>query len=375
MSAKSWTVMPFLEAASDQSRGHTKVKKSDYRPTGTLAVVDQGQGLIGGFTNDEEATSHVQRPVIIFGDHTRAVKYVDFPFAVGADGVKVLRPQTGVDARYLYHFLRAVEITDGGYSRHFKYLKELEVPVPPLKEQRRIAAVLDAADELRAKRRAALAKLDTLTQAIFINMFGPTGSAGQLMTLGDAIADAEAFTDGDWVESKDQDPTGEVRLTQLADVGVGTWLNKSERYMNRATADRLKCTFLKSGDVLVARMPDPIGRACIFPGDRRPSVTAVDVCIIRIRPENIDARWLVEALNLPRTQSQIERRATGSTRSRVSRTNLATVEVAVPPLDAQREFASRAGQVERGRSVQSGSSERLDELFASLQQRAFRGEL
>jgi type I restriction enzyme, S subunit len=295
-----------------------------------------------------------------------------------------VRPTDASDSRYLLHFFRYCAST-GQFARssrgvgifHLgsKALADWKVPLPPIEEQRRIAAVLDAADELRAKRRNALAKLGTLTRAIFIDMFGPTGLAGELIALGDVLANAEVFTDGDWVESKDQDPTGEVRLTQLADIGVGTWLDRSERYMNRATAERLKCTFLERGDVLVARMPDPIGRACIFPGDRRPSVTAVDVCIIRPGPESVDARWLVEALNLPRTQSEIQRRATGSTRSRISRRNMAKVEVAVPPLEAQREFAARAAEVERARTAQLGSGERLNDLFSSLQQRVFRGEL
>jgi type I restriction enzyme S subunit len=73
------------------------------------------------------------------------------------------------------------------------------------------------------------------------------------------------YADGDWIESKDQDINGEIRLIQLADIGDGVFLDKSDRYINKETAKRLRCTFLKKGDILVARMPDPLGRCCVFP--------------------------------------------------------------------------------------------------------------
>src|SRR4051812_29891436 len=84
--------------------------------------------------------------------------------------------------------------------------------------------------------------------------------------IGDLISRDGLFTDGDWVESKDQDPEGDVRLIQLADVGDGVYLNKSSRFLTSEKARELRCTFLNAGDLLVARMPDPLGRACIFPG-------------------------------------------------------------------------------------------------------------
>ena len=102
-----------------------------------------------------------------------------------------------------------------------------------------------------------------------------------LATINDLIGQGGIFTDGDWVESKDQDPSGDVRLIQLADVGDGVYLDKSSRFLTAKKSCELKCTYLGPGDVLIARMPDPLGRACIFPGDPKTSVTAVDVCIAR----------------------------------------------------------------------------------------------
>jgi type I restriction enzyme, S subunit len=137
------------------------------------------------------------------------------------------------------------------------------------------------------------------------------------------------FLDGDWVESKDQDPAGDVRLIQLADVGDGSYVDRSARFLTSQKARELKCTFLEPGDILIARMPDPIGRACVFPGDERRCVTVVDVCIVR-PSRDVDRRWLVHAINSPTSRRQINRHIKGATRERISRTNLGTIELDVP---------------------------------------------
>jgi type I restriction enzyme S subunit len=151
------------------------------------------------------------------------------------------------------------------------------------------------------------------------------------MQLGKLLASARVFTDGDWVETKDQDPDGDARLTQLADVGVGTWRDRSARYMRSARAREMGCTFLEPSDVLVARMPEPLGRACLFPGDARPCVTAVDVCIIRPDPAVVSAKWLMWVLNAPQVRNQVVALQKGTTRKRISRKNLGTVLLRLPP--------------------------------------------
>ena len=153
--------------------------------------------------------------------------------------------------------------------------------------------------------------------------------------IGDLVAIDGIFTDGDWVESKDQDPRGGVRLIQLADVGDGEYLDKSSRFLTREKSHDLRCTLLNPGDVLIARMPDPLGRACVFPGDAKPSVTVVDVCIVRTGVNGPDHRWLTSFVNSPEFRSNIASLQSGSTRKRISRKNLATITLPLPPLPEQ----------------------------------------
>ena len=159
-------------------------------------------------------------------------------------------------------------------------------------------------------------------------------------TIGELIAGDGIFADGDWVETKDQDPLGDVRLIQLADVGDGVYLNRSSRFLTSEKAAELRCTFLDRDDVLIARMPEPLGRACVFPGDPKRAVTAVDVCIVRSGSRGADNRWLIWTINSPPFRRRIEALQRGTTRKRISRRNLGTICLAVPPLQEQRRIVA-----------------------------------
>lgn len=153
-------------------------------------------------------------------------------------------------------------------------------------------------------------------------------------TLGD-LGQTGLFTDGDWVESKDQDPSGVNRLIQLADLGIGTFKDKSNRWMNDEAFERLNCTTLRTNDILIARMPDPLGRACLFPNLPYRSATVVDVAALRPDAELLNPRWLMWIINTDIVSTQIANFATGTTRQRISRKNLALVRVPLPPFPEQ----------------------------------------
>jgi len=187
------------------------------------------------------------------------------------------------------------------------------------------------------------------------------------------------FADGDWIESKDQDPRGDVRLIQLADVGVGRFVDKSARFLTSQKAEELGCTYLEQGDVLISRMADPIGRACIFPGDKRRCVTVVDVCIVRPEPERADRTWLMGAINSPDFRASIEVAASGTTRSRVSRGNLGVLPLPVPPLNEQRRIVAKLEALQtrsrRAREALDAVPPLLEKLRQSILAAAFRGDL
>ncbi len=184
--------------------------------------------------------------------------------------------------------------------------------------------------------------------------------------IGDVVASDGVFVDGDWVESKDQDPDGDVRLIQLADIGEGQFRNRSNRFLISSKAATLRCTNLVHDDVLVARMPDPLGRACLFPGDERPCVTAVDVCIIRPGTASVDPRWLMWWINAPKFRHEILARQAGTTRKRISRKNLASIEFPVPPLAEQRRIVAAIEEQFSRLAAADGSLKRARRQLATL---------
>ena len=164
-------------------------------------------------------------------------------------------------------------------------------------------------------------------------------------TIDNMILQEGLFKDGDWVETKDQDPNGKVRLTQLADIKKFEFRIKSNRFMNKTTAEKLDCTFLKKNDILVARMPDPLGRSCIFPGSEVSCVTVVDVAIIRTGDNGISPNWLMWIINSPQIHLIIEQNQTGTTRKRISRKNLSKINFLLPPLNEQKRIVSKIEEI------------------------------
>lgn len=147
------------------------------------------------------------------------------------------------------------------------------------------------------------------------------------LTLPEIVGPDGLFVDGDWVESKDQDPNGNVRLIQLADIGDGEYLNKSNRFLTSEKTSELKCTFIQPGDILIARLPDPLGRACVFPGDEKPCIVAVDICIVRPGKKQVDRNWLLRKINSTDFRFEISRYSSGTTRKRISRRNLGKIKL------------------------------------------------
>lgn len=122
-----------------------KTKQKEYETTGQLAIVDQGKKLIGGYTNNLDMLLKCTLPVIVFGDHTCAVKYVNFPFGAGADGIKVLSPKDGVLPKYLFYGTQylTLRFPDKGYARHYQHIEKMDIPLPPLEEQHRIVSRIE----------------------------------------------------------------------------------------------------------------------------------------------------------------------------------------------------------------------------------------
>ncbi|MDV4319046.1 restriction endonuclease subunit S [Acinetobacter baumannii] len=201
-----------------------------------------------------------------------------------------------------------------------------------------------------------------------------------LSTLPESIAIDGLISDGDWIESKDQNPNGSIRLIQLADIGDGDFKNKSKRFMSPDHADALNCTYLESGDVLIARIPDPLGRACLFPDIGQDAVTVVDICLIRTGKKTaIINKLLMYWINSPVIRDLIYANSSGTTRTRITRKKLELFEFPIPPLAEQKVIADKLStllaQVETIKARFSRILETLKNLRQSVLNAAVSGKL
>lgn len=375
----SFPRLPFLEVLKDVSAGNKKTPQGEYLEAGEIPVIDQGQRLIAGYVNDPSQICRAEPPVIVFGDHTRAFKYVDFSFAMGADGTKVLAPKVEADTKYLFHALRSLNIPNAGYSRHFKFLKEAEIPLPPLPEQKRIAEILDAADALRAKRRESLAQLDAFLQSTFVHLFSDCdrppisvgapsfGNSSKFAPLAEVARLATGHTPDKGVPAY---WNGHIPWVSLKDIRIldGQVADNTFYHITDAGLANSSAVRLPAGAVCFSRTAS-IGFVTVMGREMATSQDFVNwVCGNDIMP-----LYLMWALRVSRPY--LLSKSAGSTHKTIYYRHAEQFQVFLPDIARQRLFASIVQSIEQHRSHLRAHLTELDSLFASLQARAFNGEL
>lgn len=293
--------------------------------------------------------------------------------------VSVLRPEKA-DARYLFRWFTSdkVQTTMRSFGNQttnisnldLKRASNLSVPLPPLDEQRRIAAILDKADELRAKRRRALAHLDTLTQSIFHSMFaGESRDA----VLSDAIG---KLVGGKNVVGPDDSPNA-FRVLKISSVTSGRYLEMESKPLPEGYIPPREHV-VREGDVVISRAntTELVGASALARSTNGTSVLP-DKLWRAVPTSRTDPRFLLATLQSTAVREEISRRSTGSGGSmkNISQPKLLSVPIVLPSLELQQTFATRIAAVERLNESHRKHLAELDALFASLQHRAFKGDL
>lgn len=291
-----------------------------------------------------------------------------------------IRPGAKLDRRYLLHYLRTPTMVAHAASNAVginlprlnpKALESFQIPLPPMEEQRRIAAVLDAAEALRAKRRQALAKLNTLTQAVFVDMFGDgrRGESGLLEQYVDVVTKGTTPTSVGFEFTESGVPF--VRVQDLVAGSVA--IDCIELFVSEETNEALARSILLPNDVLIS-IAGTIGRVALVPRDAPTLNCNQAVALIRTG-RHLEPIYLAAWLNTAEAQEQMLGSRVTGTISNLSLANIRNLRIPVPAIDRQRRFAEAIGELEGLRDSLSAHADSLDTLFASLQQRAFRGEL
>lgn len=302
----------------------------------------------------------------------------------GSTEFHVLRPAPEVDAKYVFYLLwneRFRTIGEKGMTGSAgqkrvpaDLLRRLEIPLPPLDEQKRIAAILDKADALRRKRRQALALLDSLTQSIFLEMFGDLGTnehewditplekACQRITVGIVVKPASYYSRSGVIALRSQNI-----IEDNIDINDVVYISSSDNEI------RLSKTRVYEGDVVIVRTGQP-GRAAVVCKELD-GVNAIDILIVSPNPEVMDSHFFCTFINSNIGKRIILAEQRGQIQQHLNVGSLKKAEIPLPPLAEQRRFTALWAKLRLNLSVTRNGESDLDSLFASLQHRAFIGQL
>ena len=363
----------FTEIAINSTEKKKPVEEDKFTYIG-LEHLDSGTLTVSRWGSDIAPIGEklvMKKGDVLFGKrraYQKKVGIAPFDGIFSAHGM-VLRPREEVITKEYFplfissdYFLNeAIRISVGSLSPtvNWKDLKDLEFTIPSIEEQKRITPLIWAAIEAKNAYKEQIKCTDDLVKSQFIEMFGNEKEVVRLDQL------CAHFGDGDWIESKDQSEEG-IRLIQTGNVGNGEYKDKGDkaRFVSEETFSRLGCTEVFPGDILISRLPDPIGRACIIP-EMPKSITAVDCTIVRLKSE-LTPMFFVTFTKTPAYTSQIDSFTTGSTRKRISRVNLGSILVPVPSIAKQNEFVAFAEQSDKSKFELQQAIEKVDNLIKSL---------
>ena len=358
----------FTDVFSDETKKGHKIQTNEYLLDGKHPIIDQGKSQIAGYTNLEDGI-YCDVPAIIFGDHTRVIKYVDTPFFLGADGVKVLKSKVkDADYKYLFYCLQNAEIPNTGYNRHFKWLKEIEIPLPPLEEQRRIATTLDKVTNLIAKRRQQLDKLDELVKARFVELFGDPVNNPMKWSVHCFSEYIEFLTSGSRGWAKYFTEQGEYFITIKNVKNCRVTVDNVQHIIPPDNAEA-KRTKVQEGDLLISITAD-LGRTGVISkeiADHGAYINQHLTCI-RVKKDCLNPVYAAYYLESEAGKSQFQSKNQSAVKAGLNFNAINSLQLMVPPLTLQNTFVDFVNQTEKTKVTISRSLEKLETLKKALMQ-------
>ena len=332
----------FSDVFADVTKQGTKLQTSEYLPSGKYPIIDQGQDDIAGYTDREDGL-FTDVPAIIFGDHTRIVKYVDMPFFLGADGVKVLKATIpDVDYRYLYYAVSAVKIPNTGYNRHFKWLKEAQISLPDISTQRRIADTLDKVSEGIEVCRRMLDELDLMVKAKFLEMFGDA----KINLFGwaqNTIGEACVLKSGTSLPLEKENEGGSIPYVKVGDmnyVGNEKYITTSSRFVTEETAG---VGIFPVGTVVFPKRGGAIGT-------NKKRLTSVPICADLNVMGVIPGKQLLPQYLLAYFDTiDLGSLNNGSSVPQINNKDIAPLIISIPPIELQEQFATFVSKIDKSR--------------------------
>tara|TARA_R110002050_G_scaffold200755_2_gene335774 strand:- start:1182 stop:2285 length:1104 start_codon:yes stop_codon:yes gene_type:complete len=343
------------------------VSNTNYNNNYETPVLTPGKSFILGYTSETTGV-YTDVPVIIFDDFTTAFKYVDFPFKVKSSAMKILKANSGeYDIKFIYYLMKTLNFEAKEHKRYWisKYSKQ-NVLIPPLNQQKKIAAILDAADAYRQKTKALIDKYDQLSQSLFLEMFGDIRQFPRK-----ALKECTSFIDYRG-KSPNKSESG-IPLLTAKNVKPGYISPEPREFIPEDDyVSWMVRGFPKTGDVLFTTEA-PLGQAAILPKYDKVAIAQRLICL---QPdESLNPTFLLHTILSLYFQHELNKRSTGSTAKGIRSKELAKIEIPIPPIKTQSDFARHIYSIDEQKKYVDDNYKKSENLFNSLLQKAFKGEL
>jgi type I restriction enzyme S subunit len=359
--------------------------------------VKAGDGLDEGkypfYTSSENQSKYLDEfqhepGCLVFGTGGKAsVHFTTSRFATSTDCITIQpKPKAKIDAGYVFQFFKGnMQVLESGFKgaglKHISkaYLSDIQISHPEeIDDQKRIAHLIGKVERLIARRKQHLKQIYDLLKSVFLEMFGDPVRNEKGWDKNVFREVTIKFSDGPFgsnLKSSHYRSEG-IRVVRLNNIGVWEFNNSDKAYVSQQHyEDVLKKYSCFSGDVLIGTMGDPNIRACLLPESIPVAINKADCVLCRINPNYLSAYYILGLLNNPRTLSLVSNLLHGQTRTRVSMGQLAKLEIPIPPIDLQNQFAAIVKKVEGIKSRYQQSLADLESLYGALSQKAFKGEL
>jgi type I restriction enzyme S subunit len=387
----NWCWIHLPEAFTNHTDSKKKIQSKAYLSEGKYSVVDQGQELIGGYTDDKDMLYSGKLPVIIFGDHTRCVKLIDFPFVQGADGVKVLRPKDFYDINAFYYSLRAINIPNLGYRRHFPLFSQFAIPLPPLNEQQRIVdrieRIFAKMDEAKEKAQAVVDGFELRKSAILHKAFtgeltekwreehGVTLDSWEKETSTQLFSYVTSGSRG-WAQYYSDSGSVFIRMGNL-DHGTVELDMEDIQYVNLPSKAEGQRSKLQKNDILISITAD-IGMIGLVRNADQDMYINQHIALARPTEENsaeFIAWYLVSDVGLKQMQSKQR----GATKIGLGLDDIRNLKLLMPQVNEQAEIVrvldSLLAKENAAKEAAESVLDQIDTMKKAVLARAFRGEL
>lgn len=361
---KNWQQKQFMDCVDLDSLKKLKgLQKSAYKKQGAFPILDQAKDLISGYT-DEQNFVYDNFPVILFGDHTRVIKYIDFPYAVGADGTKVFKSTKDVNTKFLYYCLLNTDIPNTGYNRHFKWLKKLIINLPPPPEQQKNAEILETVDLEIEKVSEEIEKSEEMKRGLMKEFFSEKVKVKneKLGNFVNHVGSGATPRGG----SKVYRSAG-IPFIRSQNVHFDGLRKEEMTFVSKETHNKMQRSFVYPKDVLLNITGASIGRTCITPDSIPIANVNQHVCIIR--PDNkLFYKYLHYFLQSKQGQNQIFKLQVGGNREGLNYQQIRSFKIPIIEIGKQKQIAEILSTVDVKIQITKNLKDNLTKLKKGLMQ-------